>query len=93
MDCSVACSSRGRQQRPEQVTPKRNFCESARARAGDGASGGMRANDCLTEVERRPSAEHAGCGATVPRSDAHKAGGRMQSGRSLWCAGTGSSEP
>lgn len=24
----------------------------------------MRANECVTEVERRPSAEHAGCGAT-----------------------------
>jgi hypothetical protein len=59
-------SSRERQQRPGLVTPRRNFCESARATAGVGASGGMRANDCLTdEVERRPSAEHAGCGATV----------------------------
>lgn len=49
----------------------------------------MCANDCLTEVERRPSAEHAGCGATVPRSDADSnAGGRTQCGRSLWCAGT-----
>jgi hypothetical protein len=37
----------------------------------------MRANDCVTEVERRPSAEHAGCGATVHAVRS-----------SLWCAGS-----
>lgn len=59
------------------VTPRRNLCENARVRAGVGASGGMRANDCATEVERRPSAEHAGCGATAPRREprTHAVGG------------------
>jgi hypothetical protein len=41
----------------------------------------------MIEVKRRPSAEHAGCGATGPLREMHAASCHGTSGQSLQCYG------